>query len=324
MSLLSLIQESASTNGKFVLLITGGMKYKMVIINNAKLKTKGSGKIFKSRFWRALWRHKPAMLGLIVLSIIVFMSIFAPFLTPYNVNEANLKDSYQSPSWKYILGTDRLGRDVFTRLLYAGRVSLLVGVFGTLIALLIGITLGLISGYYGGKIDAVLLKMAEITLCVPQILIVITILMVVKFLVINLVVLLGLFSWVGIYRLTRGKVLALKDREFVQSARSLGVSPFSIMYKHIFPNAVGPVIVNATLLVALLILAEAGLSFLGLGVQPPIPSWGNMLYSAQHLQTIRNMPWLWISPGVMISATVLAINFLGDGLRDALDPYKVN
>lgn len=279
-------------------------------------------KKFTSRFWQTIERHTLAKLGLILLILIIIMSLIGPSLTPYSIDEINLRASYESPSLDHWMGTDRLGRDVFTRLSYAGRISLLVGVSGTFLSIFLGIFLGSLAGYFGGKVDSVLLKLQEIQMCFPPIILVIALMSFVRGGIFELILFLGLFNWVGAFRLARGEFISIREEEYIVSARLIGASNLSIMFKHILPNALPPLVVSATLQVALLILAEAGLSFLGLGVRPPIPSWGNMLSSARQLEVLRTRYWLWIPPGALISMTVIAINFLGDGLRDAVDPYS--
>jgi len=281
-----------------------------------------SQKKFVSRFWQTIEKHTLAKIGLLILVLILFISLIGPNLTPYTIDEINLRASYQSPSQEHWLGTDRLGRDVFTRVSYAGRISLLVGVSGTFLSIFVGVFFGAIAGFFGGKIDSVLLKMQEIQMCFPPIILVIALMSFVRGGIFELIIFLGLFNWVGAFRLARGEFVSIREEEYVESARIIGASNLSIMFKHILPNALPPLVVSATLQVALLILAEAGLSFLGLGVRPPIPSWGNMLSSARQLEVLRTRYWLWIPPGALISLTVIAINFLGDGLRDAVDPYS--
>jgi peptide/nickel transport system permease protein len=285
-----------------------------------QLKDKNKYK-YKSRFWKTIRNHGLAKIGLFTIIFLSLLSILGPYLISYKIDEINLKNGYEAPNSEHWLGTDRLGRDVLVRLLYAGRISLLVGLSGTVISAFIGIIFGSISGYFGGRIDSILLKIQEIQLCFPSIILVISLMSLFGGGVYRLIIFLGLFNWISMYRLTRGQFISLREQEYVESAKVIGASKISIMFKHILPNALAPIVVTTTLQVAVLILAEAGLSFLGLGVQPPIPSWGNMLSSAQQLDVLRNMYWLWIPPGIMISITVLAINFLGDGLRDAIDPY---
>lgn len=280
-------------------------------------------RVFFSRFWRTLFRNRLAVAGLVMVTIIVLMSICAPFITRYEYDAIDLKLSARPPSLEHIMGTDRLGRDIFCRLLYGGRISLLVAVSGMFLTCLIGISMGALAGYFGGKLDVVFVKLGEIFLSVPQILLILTIASIFGPSTTNLILFLGLTSWSGLFRITRGQYLSVKNRDFIQAARSLGVKDFFIMFKHILPNSVAPIVVNATLLIAQLILIEAGLSFLGLGVQQPTPSWGNILTAAQRLQVITNEPWQWVPAGGLISIMVLSVNFLGDGLRDALDPYKI-
>jgi peptide/nickel transport system permease protein len=274
--------------------------------------------------WRRYKRHVPAMISSGALLLLIVVAIFAPQVTgscdPY---ANNLKHFRAPPGEGYPLGTDTLGRDVFCRLVYASRVSLSVGLVAVSISLLIGTILGVIAGYAGGPVDSFVMRLSDVVLSFPLLMIIIVIVSVVGPSVYNVMVVIGLLSWPTVGRLVRGNVLSLREQEFVIAARASGVPAHRIALRHILPNTMAAVVVAGTFGVATAILIEAGLSFLGLGVQPPMASWGNMLIEAQSLTILETMPWLWIPPGLMIALAVLSINFVGDGLRDALDPRSL-
>lgn len=272
------------------------------------------------RTGKKFMKNRLALCGLIVLMGIVFAAIFAPFLCRYSPTEQNLLFRLQPPSMEHLLGTDEYGRDIFSRLLYGARVSLLVGLSAVSGALFIGTVIGALAGYHGGWIDNVLMRIVDMFNAFPSIFLLITIVTLLEPSLANIVIVFILLGWTGTARLVRGEFLKLKEEEFVWAARSLGMSDVRIMFLHILPNAAAPIIVAATLGIGGVILAESGLSFLGLGIQPPIPSWGNMLQGAQSLSIMVLAPWYPLFPGLMILLTVLSFNFVGDGLRDALDP----
>jgi len=264
------------------------------------------------------------MAGAIILLVLTASALLAPLLSggndPYKVDISSYR---QGPKAGHPLGTDSSGRDVMARLLTAGQVSLSVGVVAVTIYTVIGTILGSFSGYYGGKVDAIIMRLADIVLSFPSLILIITVVSVLGPSIYNIMLVIGLLGWPPIARIVRALFLSLREREFVLASRTIGVPNVRIIFRHILPNAIAPVIVAATFGMANAILLEAGLSFLGLGVQPPTPSWGNMLTDAQSLTVLESMPWLWIPPGMMIALAVLSINFIGDGLRDALDPYHV-
>jgi peptide/nickel transport system permease protein len=282
-------------------------------------------------------RHVPALVSLIVILALVAGAVFAPAvasLLGIDPLAEDLFNQYQPPSAAHWLGTDALGRDVLVRLLYAGRVSLLVGFAGALIASLIGTLVGIAAGYYGGRVDAVLMRITDAAIALP-VLPLLIILAAVDLGKIGLpesfvrsgqagvwriVVIVALFGWTTAARLVRASALAVREREFVRAARALGASDLRIMATHILPNILSPLVVATTLAVGSVVLVESVLSYLGLGINPPTPSWGGMLQNAQ--QTVSRAPWLAIFPGIAIFATVLAFNFLGDGLQDALNPRR--
>jgi peptide/nickel transport system permease protein len=279
--------------------------------------------------WRRFRRHPGAMFGSFILAILVLAVILAP-LTGYDPNASDLDVKLQPPSWQHPMGTDALGRDMLTRILYGGRISMTVGLMVVTITLSIGVTMGAISGYFGGWIDNVLMRITDAALTLPSLLVLILLSAALREMeipffernnVITIAVVIGLLSWMTFARLVRATFLTLREMDFVTATRALGASPFRIIVGHILPNAVGPIIVESTLELGYAIIEESGLSFLGFGIQPPTSSWGNLLSSAQeHFVT---HPWLAIFPGVMIFLTIISVNYIGDGLRDAFDPYKV-
>jgi peptide/nickel transport system permease protein len=279
--------------------------------------------------WKRFRRHPGAVVGAIVLIILILASVFAN-LSPYDPEVSDIQNKYLPPSLEHPFGTDGLGRDILTRTLYGGRVSLSVGLMVVGITLTIGVPIGSIAGYYGGWIDNVLMRVIDATLSIPSLMFLIllsailreTDLPIVKSnSVLTIAVVLGILSWPTVARLVRAVFLTVREMEYVTAAEALGASDTSIMLREILPNGFGPIIVESTLGIGYAIMEESGLSFLGFGIMPPTPSWGNMLNNAQaHLV---DYPWLAIFPGLMIFFTIISINFIGDGLRDALDPYKV-
>lgn len=274
--------------------------------------------------WQRFRRHRLAMVGLVILSILVFLAVFAPLLTKHDPNSVDLSAYRLGPSWDHPLGTDTAGRDSFSRLLHAGRVSLTVGLVAVSIYTVIGVILGAMAGFFGGWIDATIMRLADVVLSFPTLIIIITLASVLGPSIYNVMLAIGLLGWPPIARLLRGEFLSLREREFVLGARAVGCSDVRLIFRYLLPNAMAPVLVAATFGIAYAILIEAGLSFLGLGVQPPTASWGNMLTASQSLTVLESMPWLWLPPGMMIALAVLSINFIGDGLRDAFDPYLMN
>lgn len=270
-------------------------------------------------FWRRFKKHKLAVAGVIVIGFLTLCAIFAPFLTPYE--PTTVTESFSAaPSIEHWLGTDQVGRDQLTRLLYAARISLAVGIGSILISAVIGTILGLVSGYFGGWVDNVIMRLTDIFMSFPYIMLILVVASIVGPGLLNIILILGVLGWPGVARLVRGNVLSVKESDYVKAGYVLGYSHMRILFKHILPNVIAPILVYATSGVAGAILDEAALSFLGLGVQPPTASWGNMLSSAQSLTVLTSQPWLWLPPGLMIIVTVLSINFAGDALRDALDP----
>ncbi len=281
-------------------------------------------------FWLRFRKHSMALVGTTIITIIIFMVAFAPLLTPYDAFKQDLKHRLQAPSAEHWMGTDDLGRDLWTRILYGGRISLSVGLTAMAISIIFGSLIGLTSGYYGGWVDSILMRITEIFLSIPRLFVLIAMGMFLRsldlpslqagsFLPISIVI--GALSWMGTARLVRASTLELRDREFVQASRALGAHDARTLFQHIFPNVASPIIVSATLGLAGAIISESGLSYLGFGVQLPTPTWGNMLSNTQN--QMLTAPWTAIFPGLMIFIVVIAINYLGDGLRDALDPRHI-
>ncbi len=267
--------------------------------------------------------NRLAFAGALVLLIIICTAIFVPMLTSHDPGKIQLSNRLQAPSGEYWLGTDRFGRDILTRMLYGARVSLIVGFVSVIGAITIGTVVGAIAGYYRGWVDSVLMRFVDLMLSIPSFFLIITIVTIFSPGLDKLIIIFALTGWMGTSRLVRGEFLSLRTREFVLAARTIGASNFRIMFSHILPNTIGPIIVAATLSVGSVILSEAALSYLGLGIQSPTPSWGNMLQDAQNYSIMLNAWWYPTFPGLMILTTVLCFNFIGDGLRDAFDPKYI-
>jgi peptide/nickel transport system permease protein len=267
---------------------------------------------------RRFKKNRLALVGLAMLVVLCGLALLAPWIAPYKPTAIDLFNTQVAPSRDHLLGTDELGRDALTRMMYGARVSLSVGLAATGISTLVGVALGAIAGYYGGLVDNLIMRFVDVMLSFPTLFLLIILAAYFKTTVPSVMAIIGLTGWMGVARLVRGEFLSLKEKEFTEAARALGVRDGRIIFRHILPNAMAPVIVSAILNVGYAIIYESALSFLGVGIQPPAASWGNMLTNAQDY--IWNSPWLAIWPGFMIFLTVLAFNFVGDGLRDALDP----
>ena len=276
-----------------------------------------------SKAARRFLRHKLAMFGLVVMVLLILSAVFAEWIIPYSPTTQDLRNLRKAPTAAHLLGTDGVGRDIMARVVHAGRVSLSVGLVSVSISMLIGIIVGATSGFLSGPTDLILMRLTDMVMAFPSLVIIITVASVMGPSVYNAMLVIGLLTWPSTARLVRGQFLSLREQQFVQAARSIGVSKWAIAFKHIFPNTISSITVAVTFGVASAILMEASLSFLGLGVQAPTPSWGNMLRDAQALNILEDMPWMWVPPGVMIALAVLSINFIGDGLRDALDPRSI-
>ena len=268
--------------------------------------------------WGKFRRHKAAVISGIVLIVMMILCYGAPYIAPYEFDEIDLRNTRQPPSLDHLMGTDDLGRDEFTRLLYGGRISLTVGVFAALVSTIIGALLGAVAGFYGGSADNGLMRFTEIIIAIPTLPLLIILSSYTKASVPAIILVIGLLSWMTTARVVRGSVHSVKRQDFVTGARMIGCGNPTIIARHIIPNTMGPIIVGATLGVGAAIIFESSLSFLGLGISPPTPTWGNMLQDSQ--ATMASKPWLTIFPGLAILITVLCINFLGEGLHDALDP----
>jgi len=268
--------------------------------------------------WVRLKKNKLALFGLIVVSFLIIVAIFTPWLAPYGYEEQNLELGATPPSAAHWLGTDLFGRDLLTRLMYGGRISLAVGMIATSVALVIGVAWGTIAGYIGGRTDAIMMRIVDALYALPFIIFIILLMVVFGRSLLLLFVAIGAVEWLTMARIVRGQVLTIRSQEYIEAARAMGLSTPRILWKHVVPNSLGPIIVYATLTVPQVMLLEAFLSFLGLGIQPPQSSWGLLIsYGAE---VMEDYPWLLIFPGLALSITLFALNFFGDGLRDALDP----
>lgn len=264
--------------------------------------------------------NRLAVLSVVILLLLILVSACAPLLAPYSFDATDLLQVRKGPSAEHLLGTDSVGRDVLTRLLYGGRVSIMVGVSATVIQILLGTLLGTISGYYGGTVDMVLSRIADAIMCFPFFVIAMSVVAALGPGTVKLVVMIGLLMWPKLFRIVRTEVQTLKESDFIIAAKAMGLTSWEIIRKHLIPNTISPVLVSATLSVAQGIILEAALSFLSLGVQPPLASWGNMLADAQSMSILSRNWWMWMPAGLMVTITVMSINFIGEGLRDALDP----
>ena len=272
----------------------------------------------KREFWSRFRNNRLAMSGLFLVLGMFVVALAAPWLAPYDPGFINLKEMLMPPSQAHLLGTDTLGRDVLSRIIYGARVSLMVGFVAVGIATLIGVIVGCLAGYYGRWIDQVCMRLVDVMLCFPTLFLILAVIAVLGPSIWNIMVVIGLTSWMGVARLVRAEFLSLREREFVIAARSLGASDARLICRHLLPNALTPVMVSATLGVAGAILVESALSFLGLGVQPPTPSWGNIITMGQ--DNIEITWWLSFFPGLAILVTVMSYNLLGEGIREAIDP----
>ena len=271
--------------------------------------------------WRDAWirlrKNRLAVIGGMTLIVVTLLCLLAPFVSPYGYEQQDLVLGAAGPSARHWLGTDVFGRDLLTRILYGGRISLMVGLIATGVALIIGVTWGAIAGYAGGRVDAVMMRFVDIVYALPFMIFVVLLMVVFGRNLLLLFLVIGAVEWLTMARIVRGQVQGLKQLEFIEAAVSLGLSGWTIIRRHLIPNAIGPVIVYTTLTIPSVMLLEAFISFLGLGIQPPQSSWGSLI--AEGVETMEEFPWLLIFPGMALSLTLFALNFLGDGLRDALD-----
>lgn len=299
---------------------------KVTIDEDVKIRAKAIGP------WRLAWdrfkKNKVAVAGAGLFIIIVLAVIFIPMLSPYQMSEFNLENKNLPPSKAHLLGTDEQGRDVLLRLFLGGRISILVGLMAAGVSVILGSLIGGIAGYYGGRVDNILMRFAEIVYSIPFTPTVISISAALMFTVSSeykmyiVMLLIGILSWPSLARIVRGQILSLREQEFMHATEVLGISDRAKIVRHLLPNTLAFIIVTATLSMAGAILTEAGLSFLGLGVTPPTPTWGNMVERARNNKVFNNYQWMWIPPGIMIMLTVVSINLLGEGLRDAFDPKE--
>ena len=294
------------------------------------LQLEESGKLatkLTNRTLRKIMSNKLAVFGTALFLVICVLCFVAPAFTPYSPTDISLRDRMAAPSGEHIFGTDQMGRDIWARMLFGGRISIIVGLGSALGAALIGVTLGMFAGYKGGWLDAIILKISDVFLAFPQMVLIIICVALVGQSLQNMIFIFILTGWPSMYRMARSKVLSLKEQEFVQALRAFGVSDVKIAFKHMFPNAVGPIVVNVTLSTAMFILQEASLSVLGYGVPQEIATWGNIINVITNAGTIRydwlQYWWMWLPCAVMLVLFVLAINFIGDGLRDASDPTQI-
>jgi peptide/nickel transport system permease protein len=272
------------------------------------------------RIWRRFLKHRLAVAGGCVVALLLLMVVFANLLSPHDPLSLDTQRRFIPPltDSSFVLGTDEMGRDLLSRLFYGGRISLVVGVAAMFATIVTGLLIGLIAGFYGGRVDNVLMRFTDTMLCFPQVFLLLVLAAFVTPTVISIALIIGLTSWMEVARIIRAQIQYIKEQDFIQAAFALGASEMRIMFKELLPNAIAPVLVSATLNVANAVLMESYISFLGYGIQPPLASWGNMLTNAQSYFDLA--PWLAILPGLMITLTVMSFNFLGDGLRDALDP----
>lgn len=275
-----------------------------------------------SRTLNKILSNKLAVFGFAFVVVVILASIFAPLICRYDPLDLDLRNKLAPPSREHILGTDRLGRDIYARIIYGGRISILVGLGSALGAAVIGVAIGAYTGYRGGRLDNLMLRMSEIVMSFPQIILVLMLVAIIGQSLFNLMLIFTITGWGGIYRMARARMFSLREEEYVQALQAFGLRTMTICYKHVLPNAVGPIVVNITLSTAMFILQEAALSFLGLGVPLQIPTWGNILNVAQDLLILQNYWWLWVPVAIVISLFVLSINFIGDGLRDSTDPAQ--
>ncbi|MFP4481613.1 MAG: ABC transporter permease [Thermovirgaceae bacterium] len=281
-------------------------------------KQKSRSKTHVAVIWRRLKKSRIAVLGFVIVALYLVIALAGPYITPHDPFDQNLSKAFAPISWSNPFGCDEFGRDIFSRIIYGARVSLIIQLNSVFIALLIGVALGAVGGYFGGKIDEVIMRFMDIMLAFPGMLLALAIVAMLGPSMRNLIIAIGIYSIPQFARITRGSVLSVKQNEYITAARAIGESDLSIIFRYVLPNALSPIIVQTTLRMATVLLTAAGLGFLGLGVQPPIPEWGAMLSSAR--MYLRTAPFVAVVPGLAIMITVMGFNFFGDGLQDALNP----
>lgn len=290
------------------------------------LAQENSGRIkkgIKNRALRKMFANKLSVVGIVIFVVILFMCCAAPLFTSYSSTKVDLKNMLQPPSAEHILGTDKIGRDIWARILYGGRVSIGVGLGSALIATILGVSLGTIAGYKGGLFDGIVMKISEILMAFPQMILVLILVTITGQSLWNLIFIFSITGWPSMYRMARYQMLSLREQEYVQALKAFGIGSMRIAFVHMLPNAIGPIFVNITLSTAMFILQEASLSFLGLGVPLEVATWGNILNAAQDLTILKGAWWIWLPTGIVVTLFVISINFIGDGLRDATDPSQI-
>lgn len=291
-----------------------------------KIKEREENKSFKepkNRFVKKMFSNKLTTAGVIIFAVILLACIFAPIITPYDPLAVDMKSILKPPSSEHLFGTDKIGRDIFARILYGGRLSILIGFGSALGCAVIGVGLGVYSGYKGGILDKILVRISEVFMSFPQLILVLMLVSIIGQSASNIVLIFIICGWGSVFRMARSQILSIREEEYVQSLKVFGLNDFVICYKHMLPNIIGPISVNITLSTAMFILEEAALSFLGLGVPLEIATWGNILNASQDLFTLQNNWWMWLPVGIVISLFVMSINFIGDGLRDSADATSV-
>lgn len=272
---------------------------------------------------KRLLKNKLAIMGIIIILLFLILAVFAPLFTSFDPNAIDLKAVGAAPSSTHIFGTDKLGRDVFARILYGGRTSITVGVLSALSGSFVGVVFGCVAGYFGGKIDMLFIRLSEILQTFPQMILILIMVAILSQGVQNLIIIFSITGWMTTFRMIRNEFMVLREETYVEVNKAFGISDLTIMFKQILPNTLSPIIVSTTINSAGFILSEAGLSYLGLGVPNTVATWGNIMNAAKSLDVIANNWWLWVIPGITISLFVLAVNFFGDGLRDVLDPKQL-
>lgn len=278
--------------------------------------------LFQSRAWKNYLRDHFGVLGAIMIGALLVITLAAPLVTRYEPTETDAYNLYKPPSSDHWLGTDSIGRDMWSRIVYGGRISLLVGTLGVMLQTVIGTLLGAISGYFGGWVDNVIQRLVEVMQVFPDFMMLLIMVSLLGPSLVNLFIAIALLNWHGMCRLIRGQILSVRETDYILAARSVGVDNQRIILRHILPNLTGIILVSMVTSIGGFILLEASLSFVGLGVQPPTPSWGNLIFQANNLVVLQSRPWLWIPPGLAVVICVLGFNFMGDALRDVSDPHR--
>ena len=290
------------------------------------LERENSGRIKKgirNRALRKLFANRLSVLGFIIFIVILVMCLGAPLFTQYSATKVDLRNILSPPTSSHIFGTDKIGRDIWARTLYGGRISIGVGLGSALVATVLGVSLGTMAGYKGGWFDGIIMKVSEILMSFPQIILVLILVTITGQSLWNLIFIFSITGWPSMYRMARSQMLSLREEEYVQALKAFGIGSMRIAFVHMLPNAIGPIFVNITLSTAMFILQEASLSFLGLGVPLEVATWGNILNAAQDLMILKNSWWVWLPAGIVVTLFVVGINFIGDGLRDATDPSQI-